>query len=271
MSASQLIASRFEISDLEEDLLGRGGMGDVYRATDTQTGQPVAIKVLKPDVVASNPDIVARFIREGQALRQLNHPNIVKMVTAVEEEGQHYLIMEYVGGGSLQDLLEATRPDRFQENLSGLPITRVVEIGLEVADALIRAHHLGIIHRDLKPANVLLAEDGTPRLTDFGLAHVADSPRLTQTGILDAAEKLAETPAEEHTVRGAHAAYSVAFLASRETLLRGMNRKQALAEIRAEADNIRTGWGRAVARGRIEEIEQSLETLAGFCRIRGWY
>jgi serine/threonine-protein kinase len=125
--------------------------------------------------VARDPDILERFVREGQALRQLNHPNIVGMVAAVEEEGRHYLVMEYVEGGSLQDLLAAQGP---------LPSTRAVEIALDLADALTRAHRLGIIHRDLKPANVLLAEDGTPRLTDFGIAHVADSPRLTETGIL---------------------------------------------------------------------------------------
>ena len=83
--------------------------------------------------------------------------------------------MEYVKGGSLQDLLDAE---------GALPVARVLEISLEVADALTRAHHLDIIHRDLKPANVLLAEDGTPRLTDFGIAHLADSPRLTQAGML---------------------------------------------------------------------------------------
>jgi len=175
MSKSQIISNRFEISNLEKDLLGRGGMGDVYRATDTQTGEPVAVKALNPGVVARDPDILERFVREGQALRQLNHPNIVRMVTALEEDGRHYLVMEYVSGGSLEDVL--ARQGR-------LPPKRVVEVALEVADALTRAHHLGIIHRDLKPANVLLAEDGTPRLTDFGIAHVTDSPRLTQTGVL---------------------------------------------------------------------------------------
>jgi len=175
MGASQIIAGRFEIGDLEKDLLGRGGMGDVYRATDTQTGEPVAVKALNPGVVSRDPNILERFTREGEALRQLNHPNIVRMVAAVEEEGRHYLVMEYVGGGSLQDLLAAQ---------GRLPGTRVVEIALDLADALTRAHRLGIIHRDLKPANVLLAQDGTPRLADFGIAYVTDIPRLTQTGIL---------------------------------------------------------------------------------------
>jgi serine/threonine protein kinase len=173
MNTSQIIADRFEISDLEKDLLGRGGMGDVYRATDTQKGEPVAVKALNPGVVARDPDIVARFVREGEALRQLNHPNIVGMVAAVEEEGQHYLIMEYVGGGSLRDLLAAQGP---------LPSARVVEIALDLADALTRAHRLGIIHRDLKPANVLLAEDGTPRLTRTALSEMKDKePELAAT------------------------------------------------------------------------------------------
>ena len=168
----QRIGSRFEIRDLERDLLGRGGMGEVYRGRDIQTGQTVAIKALRREVVASDPDVVARFVREGEALRHLNHPSIVKLVDAVKDDGWHYLVMEYVEGGSLRDLLEEQ---------GRLPIPRVVEIALEVADALTRAHHLGIIHRDLKPSNVLLAKDGTPRLTDFGLARMADSPRLTQT------------------------------------------------------------------------------------------
>jgi predicted ATPase len=175
MGASQLIANRFAISDLEQDLLGRGGMGSVYRATDTQTSALVSVKVLDPRFTPRASDIVERFLREGQALRQLNHPNIVKMVAAVEEDGQHYLVLEYVEGGSLRDVLA---------DQGRLPSSRVIEIALDLADALTRAHRLSIIHRDLKPANVLLAEDGTPRLTDFGIARVSDSPRLTETGIL---------------------------------------------------------------------------------------
>jgi len=165
-----LIANRYRI----EDLLGQGGMGEVYRGTDAQTDETVAIKILKPEVV-NNPDLVARFIREGEALRQLNHPSIVKMLAAVEETGRHFLVMEYVKGGSLQDLLQQQSP---------ITIRRTVEICLDLADALTRAHRLNIIHRDLKPDNVLLAEDGTPRLTDFGIAHLVDNEQLTQTGAL---------------------------------------------------------------------------------------
>jgi ABC-type oligopeptide transport system substrate-binding subunit/serine/threonine protein kinase len=175
MNPVHRIANRFEIRDPGHDLLGRGGMGAVYRATDTLTGALVAVKTLDSNVVTRDPELLERFAREGEALRQLNHPNIVRMIAAVEEEGQRYLVMEYVEGGSLRDVLEKE---------GRLSVTRAVEIALDLADALTRAHRLGILHRDLKPENVLLARDGTPRLADFGLAHLPTGSRLTQSGIL---------------------------------------------------------------------------------------
>ncbi|HVO71163.1 MAG TPA: protein kinase [Aggregatilineaceae bacterium] len=164
-----LVAGRYQ----QHDQIGHGGMGDVYRGADTHTGEPVAIKRLHQDIVEDNPDIVDRFRREGEALRQLNHPNIVKLLDAVEEDAKQYLIMEYVGGGSLRDLLDEQ---------SRLPMEAVLNIALDLADALTRAHRMNIIHRDIKPDNVLLAEDGTPRLTDFGVARLGDRSRLTQSG-----------------------------------------------------------------------------------------
>ncbi len=178
---TMLIANRYQVEDPQANLLGQGGMGSVYRGLDTQTQTPVAIKVLKPDLVSREPGVLERFNREGNALRQLNHPNIVQMLAAhsetnpITEVENHYLVMEYVSGGSLRGLMDRRRQ---------LPIRQVLEIGLELADALARAHHLDIIHRDLKPDNVLLAADGTPRLTDFGVARLKDSPRLTQSGMI---------------------------------------------------------------------------------------
>ena len=171
MSATQIITDRFIIKDSENDLLGRGGMGNVYRAIDTHSGEIVAIKVLNPDAVIRDSVTLERFVREGEALRKLNHPNIVKLIAAVEQGGQHYLVIEYVGSGSLKDALAIQ---------AQLPVERVVEIALDLADALTRAHRLGIIHRDLKPSNILLTEDGTPRLTDFGIAYLAGTPHLTK-------------------------------------------------------------------------------------------
>ena len=148
-----------------ELFIARGGMGELYRGRDSQTGDIVAIKRLLPHLITPGSDIVLRFQREAEVLRQLDHPNIVRLIDTVEEGDQLLIVMEYVPGGSLRDWLD--RSPR-------LPLERVLEIGLELADALARTHHLRIIHRDLKPANVLLAADGTPRLTDFGIARLGE-------------------------------------------------------------------------------------------------
>lgn len=163
------VASRFEVGPL----VGGGATGSVYAGMDTLTGQKVAIKALREELVASIPDLVERFRREGEALRRLNHPNIVKVLATADHELEHFIVMEYVSGGSLANLL-CKQPQ--------LPLDRAVTIALELSDALSRAHHLNILHRDMKPANILLAEDGTPRLTDFGLARLGGLPGLTETG-----------------------------------------------------------------------------------------
>ncbi|MEO1290480.1 MAG: protein kinase [Chloroflexota bacterium] len=153
---ASIIGNRYQLGDP----LGRGGMGTVYLGTDTQTNTTVAIKRLHPDL--ANDEQIARFQREGASLRDLDHPNIVKMLDAFQDEGNYYLVMEYVSGGDLKQMIQAG--DLGQE--------QIVRMGIDLADALTRAHKLGIIHRDLKPANVLIADDGTLRLTDFGIAHV---------------------------------------------------------------------------------------------------
>jgi predicted ATPase len=163
-----VIANRYQL----QQEIGAGAMGAVFKGTDTQTGQPVAIKRLKPEI--ANAEIIERFRREGEALRDLNHSNIVKLLDTVEEAGYHYLVMEYVPGGDLRLMLTE------KEQLS---IEDSVNIALDLADALTRAHRLNIIHRDLKPANILIAEDSTPRLTDFGVAHFAAAQPVTETGV----------------------------------------------------------------------------------------
>ena len=155
------------------DLIRAGGMGEVFQGTDTRTGAQVAIKVLKADLATGAAVHLERFRREGRLLRQLDHPNIVKMLDAFQHDDQLIIVMELVSGGTPRDLLNA-QPQ--------LPIDRTLWIALDLADALTRAHRLDIIHRDLKPANVLLAEDGTPRLTDFGISQLAGQDRLTGTG-----------------------------------------------------------------------------------------
>ncbi|MCI0553676.1 MAG: serine/threonine protein kinase, partial [Anaerolineae bacterium] len=137
-------------------LLGEGAMGEVYKATDERTGQQVAIKILARQLTAP-PEALERFRREAETLRQLDHPNIVKFVDAFEHEGQFVIVMEYIAGGSLHELIKAEL----------LPIERARQIALDLCDALIRAHRLNIIHRDIKPENILLTQGGTPKLADF--------------------------------------------------------------------------------------------------------
>lgn len=169
MDGPRVIGGRFEL----EQLIGQGGIGQVYYGHDLQTQEPVAIKALKPHVIESDPKLLERFRREGEALKELDHPNIVKMLTALEDNGEQFIVMEYVSGGSLYDVLKQH---------GRLPIERVLYIALDLCDALTRAHRLKIIHRDIKPANVLLAPDGTPRLTDFGAARIEKLTNLTKQG-----------------------------------------------------------------------------------------
>ena len=170
MSTEQtVVAGRYAIGAM----IGGGATGSVFVGVDQFTGDQVAVKALRKELIARMPELVDRFHKEGEALRRLNHPNIVKVLTTIEQDGQYYIVMEYVEGGSLADLLRS-QPK--------LPIDTAVHIALELSDALSRVHHLDILHRDIKPANILLAADGTPRLTDFGLARVGSSQSLTASG-----------------------------------------------------------------------------------------
>ena len=165
-------AERFTIGTL----LSTGGFGEIYRGHDHLTNKTVAVKRLLPHLIASKPGIVERFVREGAALGQLSHPNIVPMLAFYEHEGTYNLVMEYLEGGTLRDLLEREH---------ALPVAKTLDIALELADALSRAHHLHILHRDIKPENILLDNDGHPRLIDFGLALLqGQDSRLTQDGML---------------------------------------------------------------------------------------
>jgi serine/threonine protein kinase/Tfp pilus assembly protein PilF len=153
--------------------IGAGGMGEVYRATDTKLGRDVALKVL-PAEMASDPERLARFRREARAVATLNHPHIVTIFSVEECDGVHFLTMELVEGQTLDRLIP----------LSGLPVERILEIAGALADALAAAHEKGIVHRDLKPANVMLTADGRVKVLDFGLAKDmrADDPAgATQT------------------------------------------------------------------------------------------
>lgn len=160
-----IIANRYDI----QQEIGQGGMGNVYLAVDTHTDEMVAVKHLRSNL--TDLQLIERFRREGEALRDLNHPNIVKLLDTIEENDSHYLVMEYVSGGDLADLIQTSK----------LPVEDIIRYGIDLADALTRAHKLDIIHRDLKPANILIATDGTLCLTDFGIAQLGSKNRVTDT------------------------------------------------------------------------------------------
>jgi Tol biopolymer transport system component len=162
--------------------LGAGGMGEVYRATDTKLGRDVAIKVLPPDVT-EDPERLGRFQREAHLLAALNHPNVAAIYGLEEVDGQPFLVLELVEGEDL-----AARLKR-----GAIPVDETLEIGRQIAEGLEAAHEEGIVHRDLKPANVKLTPDGRVKVLDFGLAKawagdagssgdVSQSPTLAHTG-----------------------------------------------------------------------------------------
>src|SRR5918997_3440045 len=155
-----------------EAVAGRGGMGVVYRATQLSLGRPVALKLLADDR-AGDPDFRERFQRESRMAAAIDHPNVIPVYAAGEEDGCLYLVMRYVGGTDLQALLRSE---------GALEPTRAAEVVAQVAAALDAAHAAGLVHRDVKPANVLLAGEHA-YLSDFGLTRLAGSDtQITESG-----------------------------------------------------------------------------------------
>ncbi len=155
-----MLAGRYRIAGL----LGRGGMGEVYRATDLTLGQAVALKFL-PEVLARDERALARFYNEVRIARQVTHPNVCRVYDIGQVEGQHYISMEYVDGEDLASLLR---------RIGRLPVDKAVETARKVCAGLAAAHERGVLHRDLKPANVMLDRRGQVIIMDFGLAGLSD-------------------------------------------------------------------------------------------------
>ena len=132
-------------------LIGQGGMGEVYKATDTRLDRTVAIEVL-PEHVASDPDLKQRFEREAKTISSLNHPHICTLHDIGSQDGLDFLVMEYLEGDTLAQRLQK----------GALPLDQAFNLAIEIADALDKAHRQGITHRDLKPGNIMLTKAGRP-------------------------------------------------------------------------------------------------------------
>lgn len=160
----RVLAGRYAL----QNEIAAGGVGRVHRAEDRLLHRQVAVKVLRSEVAAS-PSALQRFRREARAAAALQHPNIAAVLDFGEDDGVPFLVMEYVPGLTLA------------QRLAGGPLTpaEAMAVARGIADGLAHAHARGVVHRDVKPANVLLAPDGTPKVTDFGIARVVDDPTTT--------------------------------------------------------------------------------------------
>ncbi len=177
--------------------LGEGGMGVVYKSYDTHLDRFVAIKVLLPERLSDQSDR-ARFLQEAKAASTLNHPNIVVVYDAASEADTDFIVMEYIQGQTLDELIPS----------QGMPVAQALNIAVQICDALVRAHAAGIIHRDLKPTNVMIDEYGLVKILDFGLAKLAKSkiaetattltmkPRTIQGSIIGTASYMSPEQAE---------------------------------------------------------------------------
>ena len=168
LARGSTFASRYEF--IEE--LGKGGMGRVYKVFDNKVKEEVALKLLNPDI-ASDERTITRFSNELKFARKISHKNVCRMFDLNEEEGTHYITMEYVPGEDLKSMLRMTKQ---------LSVGTAISLTKQVCGGLAEAHKLGVIHRDLKPSNIMIDREGKVRIMDFGIARSAESKGITRAG-----------------------------------------------------------------------------------------
>jgi beta-lactam-binding protein with PASTA domain len=191
----EIIGGRYEIIEL----LGSGGMANVYRAHDPHLGRDVAVKVLA-DRYTADPSFVERFRREASAAAQLNHPNIVQVFDRGETDGTYFIVMEYLTGPDLKSLIR-TR--------GALPPLEAIDNTQQILGALAAAHRRDVIHRDIKPQNVMLASDGLLKVTDFGIARAGAESEMTEAGsVIGTAQYLSPEQAHGGELTSASDCYS---------------------------------------------------------------
>ena len=170
LARGSTFANRYEIIDV----LGRGGMGQVYRVGDAKVKEEIALKIIKTEI-AADIKTIERFRNEMKLARKIRHKNVCAMFDLGEEQGIHFITMEYVPGEDLKDSIK-----RFGK----LPIDKSIDIAKQICEGLSEAHRLGVVHRDLKPGNIMIDKEGNVRIMDFGIARTIESKGITGSGVM---------------------------------------------------------------------------------------
>ena len=198
--AGLVLADRYALVQL----IATGGMSEVWYATDTRTGTPVAVKILRPELTG-DPRVLRRLRMEARNTGRLRHRNLVALLDHGERDGVGFLVQEYIDGENLADVLH--REGR-------MPATRLVPLLVDACHGLGAAHAADVVHRDVKPSNILLSRDGTVKVSDFGISFGAEQPRLTATGmVMGTAEYLSPEQATGRPATPASDVYALGIVA----------------------------------------------------------
>jgi eukaryotic-like serine/threonine-protein kinase len=256
-----LIGDRFRL----EEKVGSGGMSSVYRAYDPTLERLVAIKLMHRDI-SSDPDQLERFRREARAVAQLNHPHVVTVIDAGEDDGAPFIVFEYVEGETLKDRIR---------RLGRLPVPEAVAYAIEIGRALQCAHAHKLVHRDVKPQNVLIDPDGRAKVTDFGIARSLEAQGLTATGrVLGTTDYVSPEQALGHEVTEQSDIYSlgvvlyemltgeVPFQADTQVAVAMKHVKDPLPDVQRRRPEVSAALAAVVERATAKEVQNRYATAA---------
>jgi non-specific serine/threonine protein kinase len=211
--------------------LGGGGMGVVYKAEDTQLGRSVAVKFLSIEL-AQDPKFLERFRREARAASALDHPNICSVYEIAEHEGQPFIVMQYLEGETVKDRIavgaHGARSPGEGERRSPLQIDELLDLAIQIADALDAAHSKGIVHRDIKPANIFITARGQAKILDFGLAKLASEGRGLGARDLGVGETAGATPGEDSLTSSGMAVGTVEYMSPEQVRAEALDQRTDL-------------------------------------------
>ncbi len=253
--------------------IGAGGMSMVFRAFDTVLERQVAIKLMHSDI-AADADQLERFRREARAVAQLNHPHIVGVIDAGEDgSGGAFIVLELVEGETLKDRIR-----RHDSGAGGMPVSEAIAYAIEIARALGAAHAQGIVHRDVKPQNVLIDEEGSAKVTDFGIARTLDQAGLTQDGrVLGTTDYVSPEQALGGDVNGQSDLYSlgivlfemltgdVPFKGDNQVAVAMKHVREALPDVQVRRPDVSTALAAIVDRATAKDLSHRYADDAELC------